>query len=123
MNSDFALALAGQAQGGTQQSGGQMEYFFMMIAILVIMFYFMILRPQKREQRRQDEMRNTVKKGDRVVTIGGVHGTVVAVDTSNNIVTVQVDKNVKIDFSKAAISTVIRKEDAREGEEQKKNGS
>jgi preprotein translocase subunit YajC len=93
----------------------------LMFGVIFVLFYFMILRPQKREQKRQEDIRNAVKKGDKVVSIGGIHGTVLAVDTTNNIVTVQVDKNVKIDFSKAAISTVVSREDAREAEDARKS--
>ncbi len=94
----------------------------MMFVMLGLLFYFIILRPQKREQQRAEQMRNALKKGDRVVTIGGIHGTVTAVDQTNNIVTVQVDRNTKIDFSKQAIATVIPKEEARSSAEEKKNG-
>lgn len=123
------LALAGQgaAQGtaggaaqGQGTSGSPFTSMILMFAIIFMIFYFLIQRPQNREKRQQEEMRNSVKKGDKVVSIGGIHGTVTAVDTTNNIISVQVDRNVKIDFSKAAISSVIRKEDAREAEEPRK---
>jgi preprotein translocase subunit YajC len=86
----------------------------MILPILLIgfAFYFIILRPQKRDQQKVQDMRNAVKKGDRVKSIGGIYGTVTAVDTSRNIVTVQVDKNVKLDFDRDAIATVVTKEDA-----------
>lgn len=123
MSTSNWLILAGQG-GNTAPSGGdQLTPMLLMMAALFLLFYFIILRPQKREQQRLEQMRNAVKKGDRVVTIGGIHGTVVAVDTTNNIVTVQVDRNVKIDFSKAAIATVIPKEEARAEEEAKKSSS
>ena len=112
-------ALAGEA---TPQGAGPGANPLGMIApllIIVVLFYFMILRPQKREQQKQVQMRESVKKGDRVVSIGGIHGVVTGVDTTNNTVSVQVDKNVKIDFSRNAISTVISKEDAKENGESK----
>ncbi len=111
------LALAGQASdaGATAapKSGGGLSMLPLLIG-MVALFYFMIIRPQKKSQQQVDEMRNTVKKGDRVKSIGGIYGTVTAVDTTNGIVTVQVDRNVKLDFDKNAIATVIKKEDAKQ---------
>lgn len=110
-------ALAGEAGQTAQGAGGagpNPMNLVVMVGMMVILFYFIIARPQKREQQRQDQMRDSVKKGDRVVTIGGLHGTVAGVDTTNNTVSIQVDRNVKLDYSRSAIATVIRKEDARE---------
>jgi preprotein translocase subunit YajC len=121
------LALAGQAAGGGAAGGagapagaGDATPMILMFVALGLLFCFIIWRPQKREQQRAEQMRSAVKKGDRVVTIGGIHGTVTAVDQSNNIITVQVDRNTKIDFSKQAIATVIPKEEARAASEEKK---
>jgi preprotein translocase subunit YajC len=101
------------AQGGLQQM-------LLMFGIIFVIFYLLILRPQKREQKRQEEIRGAIKRGDRVVSIGGIHGVVAAVDTTNNTISVEVDKNVKIVFSKAAISTVVTREDAKGAEEPSK---
>jgi preprotein translocase subunit YajC len=117
MNLLLSAGLAAQAAAPAASGGGQApefgSYYLMMFAVLGLMFYFLILRPQSKEQKRQQEVLNSVKKGDRVESIGGIHGTVVAVDTTNNIVSVQVDKNVKLDFSRNAIKSVFRKEDAK----------
>jgi preprotein translocase subunit YajC len=119
------LGLVGQAgaagaQGAASPQDSLMSM-LLMFASIGLLFYFLILRPQKREQQRAEQMRNAMKKGDRVVTIGGIHGVVTAVDQTNNIVTVQVDKNTKIDFSKQAIATVIPKEEGRAASEEKKS--
>jgi preprotein translocase subunit YajC len=87
-----------------------------MLALVAMAFYFIILRPQKRDQQKVQDMRSAIKKGDRVKSIGGIYGTVAAVDTTRNIITVTVDKNVKLDFDRDAIATVVRKEDAVEAE-------
>ncbi|MCX7624809.1 MAG: preprotein translocase subunit YajC [Candidatus Sumerlaeaceae bacterium] len=120
MNPFFAIL--GQASGGAAPSPqDSLISMLLMFGSIGLIFYFLILRPQKREQQRAEQMRNALKKGDRVVTIGGIHGVVTAVDQTNNIVTVQVDKNTKIDFSKQAIATVIPKEEARAASEEKKS--
>lgn len=105
------IALAAQTAGQQQPQAPQIGSLLFPIVIIVFLFYFIIMRPQKREQQRQQQLRDSVKKGDKVVSIGGIHGTVVSVDKEKSIVTVQVDKTCKIDFSKAAISTVITKDE------------
>lgn len=123
MDLHLVAALAAQASGTASSGGDSTSYMLMMFATLALLFYFIILWPQQREQKRQQEVLNAVKKGDKVESIGGIHGTVVAVDTTHNIVSVQVDKNVKLDFSRNAIKSVFRKEDAKaaaEAEEQPK---
>jgi preprotein translocase subunit YajC len=104
------LVAEGAASPQTPQSG--LMQMLAMFVLIGVAFYFIILRPQKRDQQKVQDMRSTVKKGDRVKSIGGIYGTVASVDTSRNIVTVQVDRNVKLDFDRDAIATVIRKEEA-----------
>lgn len=118
INPAHLLALAaqetvsGSAPASASQGPGLTEYMLLFGAILIF-FWFIVLRPQKREQQQTDAMRSAIKKGDRVKSIGGIHGTVAAVNTSENIITVEVDKNVKLDFDRNAIQAVVRKEDAK----------
>ena len=114
----IGAALAAQAPATAPPQGGfdTNSYFFLMIATVGLLFYFIILRPQSRDQKRQQAVLNAVKKGDKVETVGGIHGTVVSVDTTRNIVTVQVDKNCKLDISRSALKSVSRKDEQKEGE-------
>ena len=75
--------------------------FILMGGILVVMYFFMI-RPQQKKQKDQKSFIESIKKGDAVVTIGGLHGKVVSVDTTT--VTIDVDRGVKLTFEKTAIS-------------------
>lgn len=114
MTFTHTLALLADTAAGAakpEQPGNQFQMMILMAGVIFMLFYFIIQRPQKREQKKVEDMRNSLRKGDKVVTIGGIHGVVQGVDSTNNIVTVQVDKNVKIDFSNAAISTVTRKDE------------
>ena len=111
MGSQLALLAQAGAGGPQGDPNQQMMYMVLMFGVIFLLFYLLILRPQKREQKRQEDIRNAIKKGDKVITIGGVHGTVAAVDTTNGTVAVQVDRNVKIDFSRSAIATVITKDE------------
>lgn len=113
---DRAATLVADAGGaGAPPQGGIMQM-LPMLALVALAFYFIILRPQKKDQQKVQDMRSAIKKGDRVKSIGGIYGTVASVDTSRNIIAVTVDKNVKLDFDRDAIATVIRKEDAVEVE-------
>ena len=88
--------------------GGGIASLFLPFLLVFIVFYFFIIRPQKKREDTRKTMIEAVKKGDRIVTIGGVHGTVTKVDETS--VLAQVDENVKLRFDKAAIASVVTKE-------------
>ena len=72
--------------------------------LIILIFYFLIIRPQKKKDKETKAMLAAMKKGDKVVTIGGIHGTVVSV--KDQTVIIKVDDSARIEFSKNAISTV-----------------
>jgi preprotein translocase subunit YajC len=73
------------------------------ILIFVIMYLF-ILRPQAKRQKQHQEMLKTLNKNDRVVTAGGIYGTIAGIKEKENIVILEIDKNVKIEVARASIS-------------------
>jgi preprotein translocase subunit YajC len=75
------------------------------IFLIFVIFYFFIIRPQNKKQKETDKMIAALKKGDKVVTIGGIHGTVA--QTKEKTVIIKVDDNTKIEFTRSAISSVI----------------
>lgn len=81
---------------------------FLPLILIFIVFYFFIIRPQKKREDTRKKMIESVKKGDRIVTIGGIHGTVTQVD--DNSVLAQVDTNTKLRIDKNAIANIIAKE-------------
>jgi len=85
------------------EGGGGLMTFLPLIAIIAI-FYFLILRPQKKRQQESQRMLSALRKGDRVVTIGGIHGIITSV--RENTVVIKVDENVKLEFNRSAISGV-----------------
>lgn len=95
----------GMPVGGAEGGASTMSFFFPLIIIFVI-FYFLIILPQKKEKKKMGQMRDSLKKGDKVVTAGGVHG--IVANTKENTVVVKVDDNVKMEFSKSAISQVTK---------------
>ena len=99
------------ATNGQQPQGrGNMSTFLIMIMAIAFMFYFIILRPQKREQQTRQRMLQALKKGDKVVTVGGIHGTIVGIDDKKNQLIIEVTKNIKVAFSRTAVSSVVQEE-------------
>jgi len=87
----------------TAQPGGMASPLIMMILMLVI-FYFMLIRPENKRKKEAEQMRSSVKKGDKISTIGGIVGTVVDVKESKIVMETGADQ-VRIELEKWAIST------------------
>ena len=95
-------------QTGTQADagilGGPLGSILPFVAIIAI-FYFFIIRPQNKKQKETERMIKAIKKGDKVVTIGGIHGVVSSAKETTLII--KVDDNTKIEFNRSAIATVV----------------
>ncbi|MEI6875709.1 MAG: preprotein translocase subunit YajC [Spirochaetota bacterium] len=78
-------------------------------ALVFVIFYFLIIRPQNKKQKEAKKMIEAVKKGDKVVTIGGVHAIVDKVKETT--IVLKVDDNTRMEFSKSAVATVLAKSD------------
>jgi len=85
-----------------------MLHMFAILAITIGIFYFMIIRPQQKKQKETDAMLQAISKGDRVLTTGGVFGTVVGKKTEDVIV-LKVADDVKMEFSKQSIVRVLER--------------
>ena len=83
-----------------QQTGNSMSMWIMLALIFVVMWFFMI-RPQRKQQKEMESFRNSLKNGDKVVTIGGIYGVICEVKEAY--VLIEVDKDVKIRVNKQAI--------------------
>ena len=75
------------------------------LGVMFVVMYFLIIRPQNKERKKVQEMINALKKGDKVVTIGGIYGTVSSLKEKT--VILKVDDNCKIEMSRNSISSVI----------------
>ena len=84
-------------------AGGGVGMFVPMILIMV-MFYFILIRPQRKQQKAAEEMRKNVRVGDKVVTIGGIHGIVSGM--TDKTVSVKVADAMSLKFDRSAIATV-----------------
>lgn len=81
-------------------SGGYMQ--IVLFGGIALVFYFFMIRPQQKKQKEQKKFIEEIKRGDNVVTIGGLHGKVMS--TEDDTVTLEVDKGVKLKFNRSAIS-------------------
>ena len=112
-----ALALM-TADASASTGSGSMMTSFITFGMVIVIFYFMIIRPQKKRDKEAKAMLAAMKKGDRVVTIGGIHGTIVTV--KDNTVVVKVDDSARIEFSRNAISTVTARDAVKVAPKEKK---
>lgn len=97
-------APAGQAQGPAQT----FSFFLPLLAVFGI-FYFLIIRPQQKQAKQRQAMIAAVKKGDQVVTVGGIHGRITGV--TDAILTVEIADNVKVKVDRASIQGVTAAKD------------
>lgn len=74
---------------------------YLPIILMAVVFYFILYRPQKKEQKKRAEMLSSLKKGDKVVTIGGMYGVITAITDTK--VTLKVADKVEIEFTRSAI--------------------
>ena len=86
-------------QAAAQQGGGWTTW--VMIALIFVVMWFFMIRPQKKQQKELQNFRDSLAKGDKVVTIGGIFGTIVEV--KDDTVLMEVDNGVKIRVSKQAL--------------------
>jgi len=91
---------AAPAAGAGQQTGGGASFWVMMILIFAVMYFFMIA-PQRKQQKKLEKFRNELQKGDKVVTAGGIFGTIAEVQ--DRTVLIKVDGEVKLRVDKNSI--------------------
>lgn len=88
--------------------GGALGQILFFIGPIFAIWYFLVIRPQQQQRRKTQDMLASLKTGDRVVTTGGIYGTVVAF--RNGVVQLQVASQVKIDVARSAITGLVADE-------------
>lgn len=78
-----------------------------LFAILVIM-YFLLIRPQAKRQKEQRAMLDKLDKGDKILTVGGIIGTIVGIKEKENLLIVKIADNVKVDMTRTAVAQVLK---------------
>ena len=101
MNLNYILLFAPtQGQEGTSGSSGLLS--FLPLVLIILVFYLFFIRPQMKKSKDQKKFRENLKKGDKVVTIGGLHGKIAEMDETT--VTLEVGNQVRLTFEKSAIA-------------------
>lgn len=98
-NIQFNPVLLQQA-GGFEQMISSLVPFILIIAI----FYFLIIRPQQKKQKERQRLLDSIKKGDKVITAGGIHGTVEGIE--DNTLLIKIADGVKIKFERSAVTHI-----------------
>ncbi|MCP4104762.1 MAG: preprotein translocase subunit YajC [Desulfobacteraceae bacterium] len=108
----YAMGQSGAA-GGAQAGPNPIFLIIIMFAI----FYFLIFRPQQKKQKEHQEMINNLKKGDRVITGGGIHGRIVSVDEST--VSVEIADRVRVKVNRGSVAAMVQSTKAQPEKESK----
>lgn len=96
------------AQGGSET----LFTMFLWMGPILILMWFLMIRPQQREEDRRRKMVDSLKKGDKVYTVGGIIGTVYAVDREKKEITLSVDDNAKVKFLISAVAAILSDDDS-----------
>ena len=115
----FSLLMGSFGSGGGEGgSSGSMITMLMPLGLMAVIFYFLTIRPQSKRQKQLQNMLSNLKKGDKVVTVGGIHGVIQSVKEKT--VIVRVDDLAKMEFSRQAIASVTADEKAEKSEKEGK---
>jgi len=98
---DFAYAMTGSGSGG---QGGGLGAFVPLILMFAI-FYFLLIRPQQKKAKQHKAMLQAIKKGDRVVSSGGLHGVITGI--TDDVVTMEIAPKVRVKVSRGSIAGVM----------------
>lgn len=80
--------------------------FILPLVLMFAVFYFLLIRPNQKRQKERNNMLTALQKGDQVVTIGGLHGTIVEITDEK--VTLKVAENVRLTFERSSVNTVVK---------------
>ena len=94
-------------------SGGGFGGFLIPLGLMFAIMYFMVIMPQQRQRKKMQEMLGALKTGDKIVTSGGIYGTVNGIDGDSVILKISSEPQVKIRIARAAIAQVEASEDAK----------
>lgn len=81
------------------------------IFVVFIIFYFLIIRPQSKRNKEEQQMRNTLQIGNKIVTTGGVFGTIMEIDSEKSVVSVNIAPNVNITMHKSSIASLLKEKE------------
>ena len=103
----FDLLTAGAPGGSSGQGGSPMILWGMFLLIFLIM-YFLMIRPQSKKQKEQRTMLESLKKGDKILTAGGIIGTIAGIKEKENILIVKISDTVKIELARRSVAQLLK---------------
>ncbi len=77
--------------------------------LMFVIFYFLLIRPQQKRQKQVKQMQSDLQKGDKIVTIGGMHGTVFAIDEDT--IVIEVQEGTKLTYDRSSVRDVVSQQD------------
>jgi preprotein translocase subunit YajC len=95
--------------GGTGGTGGGGFGAFVPLVLMFAIFYFLLIRPQQKKAKQHKQMLASVRKGDRVVSAGGLHGVITGI--ADEVVTVEIAPKVRVKISRGSISGILRRDE------------
>ena len=98
----WPIAMAGGAEGS-----GSPWMTFVWFGMIFVLMYLLLIRPQRKKQKEHEKLISDLKKGDRVVTSGGLFGTIFAIDEEKGRVVLKIGEATKLEFLKSAISAKV----------------
>ena len=102
------------------QAGGNTWGTILMMVLIFVVFYFFMIRPQTKKQKELQEQRDRLSNGDKVVTAGGIHGTIK--DIKESVVVIEIAKDVKINVDKSSVFPVEEPKKEEKKKEEPKEG-
>lgn len=112
---NFLAYAMGTGGGGAGGQGGGFGAFIPLILMFAI-FYFLLIRPQQKKAKQHKEMLSSLKKGDRVVSSGGLHGVITGI--TDDVVTMEIAPKVRVKVSRGSIAGALKREVQSQGQEQ-----
>ena len=95
--------------GGSEGAGGGGMFTIVWFGLIFVVMYLLLIRPQRKKQKEHEQLLNDLKKGDRVVTSGGMFGTIFAIDEERGRVVLKFGENTKMEFLKSSIAAKVEK--------------
>jgi preprotein translocase subunit YajC len=91
--------------GGQEGGGGMVTILW--FGLIIVLMYVLLIRPQRKKQKEHDKLITELKKGDKVVTSGGMFGTIFAIDDERNRVVLKINESTKLEFLKSSIAARV----------------
>ncbi len=112
------VGIAHAAGSGAGAAGGFAS--FIPLVLIFVVFYFLLIRPQQKQAKQHQAFLNDLKKGNKIVTKGGIHGSITGI--SDNVVTLEIAKDITVKISRDAVAGSLNKDGAPKKEEKKSVG-